>query len=83
MTCSMISLVMLEVFLQMSSLFMMSYAKFQLQSKKYVEVRKLCVEVSNFIVSRASSRLQKGKMNIGQKQALSSCQVSQVLSLLS
>ncbi len=90
MTCSMISLVMLEVFLQMSSVFMISYTKFQLQSKKHIE-EWICVWrflTLLYLEPQVDCKegLKKEKRKIVQKQALSLSQVhqvSQVLSLLS
>ncbi len=67
MTCSMMSLVMLEVFLQM---FSSVYDELRKISTPEQEIRRrvdLCVEVSNFVVSRASSRLQ-GRTAEGEKE---------------
>lgn len=50
----------------MSSVFMMNYSKSQLQTKKRVRVD-LCVQISKFIVCRASSRLD-GNIPEGEEQ---------------
>ncbi len=60
----------------LSSVFMMSYAKFQLQSKKYVE-EWICVRsfpTSLYLEPQVDCKegLHKKKRKTGQKQALSS-----------